>query len=290
MFLSRFAKHGARAVAFVVAAGVAAPAFAAGEQKAPAILSPEANEIDVDEHLGEHIDKALTFKNHKGETVTLGDFLDGERPVLFTMNYYRCPVLCNVQLNQLTEGLRELDWTAGDENFRIVTVSIDPREGVELAAQKRSGHLEALERGGEVEWEFLTGDALNIRLLAAQFGISYAYDGEQDQYAHPPVVMFVSPDGKISRYLYGLTYEPRDLKFSLMDAADGKIGSASEKIIFSCFHYDATLGRYGKDAMALMRYGGVATIFLVGGALVFFWRRERRRSEGSIPQDLEARA
>ena len=289
MFLSSFIKHSARAMTFMVAAGLAVPAWA-GSDKAPDLLSPEANEIDVDEHLGESIDKALTFKDHEGNTVTLGDFLDGERPVLLTMNYYRCPVLCNVQLNQLTESLRDLDWTAGDDNFRIVTVSIDPREGVELAKEKRAGHLEALERGANVDWQFLTGDALNIRLLAAQLGVSYAYDGEQDQYAHPPVVMFLSPAGKISRYLYGLTYKPRDIKFSLMDAAEGKIGSPTEKLIFSCFHYDATLGQYGKDAMALMRYGGVATIFVVGGGLFFFWRRERQIGQDPGRHELEARA
>jgi protein SCO1/2 len=290
MFFPTFLQRSARAAAFSVAATMALPVWAGGGlEKAPDLLSPEANEIDVDEHLGEHIAKELAFKNHEGETVTLGDYFDGDRPVLLTLNYYRCPVLCNVQLNQLTESLRELDWTAGDDNFRIVTVSIDPREGVELAKKKREGHLSALERGGKVDWEFLTGDAINIRLLAAQVGVSYAYDGEQDQYAHPPVVMFVSPEGKIARYLYGLTYEPQDIKFSLMDAAEGKIGSTTEKLIFSCFHYDATLGKYGKDAMAIMRYGGVATIFVFGGFLSFFWRRERREGDPGS-RELEAQA
>lgn len=253
------------------------------------IHSPEAQEIDVQERLGEFIDAGLRFKDHEGNDVVLGDFFDGERPVLLTLNYFRCPVLCNVQLNQLTESLHELDWTAGDENFRIVTVSIDPRETPELATAKRANHLEALERGAKVDWQFLTGDALNIRLLAAQLGVSYAYDGEQDQYAHPPVVMFISPEGKIARYLYGLTYDPRDVKFSLMDAAEGKVGTTTDKIIFSCFHYDATLGRYGKDAMALMRYAGVATILVVGSFLAWYWRRERRAVQ-SVSAPKESRA
>lgn len=260
-----------------------------GSTRAANVHSPEANEIDVQERLGEYVDGSLRFIDHTGAEVTLGDFFDGERPVLLTLNYFRCPVLCNVQLNELTESLRDLEWTAGDDNFRIVTVSIDPREKAPLASEKRANHLTALERGKEVDWQFLTSDAVNIRLLAAQLGVSYAYDGEQDQYAHPPVVMFLSPEGKIARYLYGLTYEPRDLKFALMDAAEGKVGTTTDKIIFSCFHYDATLGRYGKDAMALMRYGGVATILVVGTFLAWYWRRERHAGE-VVSSQKESRA
>jgi protein SCO1/2 len=249
------------------------------------IRSPEASEIDVLERLGEHVDAELQFKDQNGETVHFGDFFDGERPVLVTLNYFRCPVLCNIQLNELTETLREMEWTAGDENFRIVTVSIDPREDVELAKAKRANHLEALDRGDQVEWDFLTGDALDIRLLAAQLGVSYAYDGEKDQYAHPPVIMFLSPERKIARYLYGLTYHPRDLKFALMDAANGKVGTTGDRLIFSCFHYDATLGRYGKDAQALMSWGGVAVVLGLGSFLFVLWRRERHRNDASPVRD-----
>ena len=292
MFSMSTIRRTAIATTLAVAAAYATPALAApatapGSSAEAALMSPEAQEIDVQEKLGEHLDGKLRFKDHTGKDVTLGEYFDGERPVLLTLNYFRCPVLCNIQLNQLTESLHDLDWTAGDENFRIVTVSIDPREKPELARDKRANHLEALERGKDVEWDFLTGDAMNIRLLAAQVGVSYAYDGEQDQYAHPPVVMFISPEGKIARYLYGLTYDPRDVKFALMDAAEGKVGTTADKLIFSCFHYDATLGRYGKDAMALMRYGGIATVLVVGGFLAWFWRRERHPVEAS-PAELEA--
>jgi len=286
MFRTSSIRRTATATVLLVAAAFATPVLA-GPTTDGALMSPEAQEIDVQEHLGEHIDPKLRFQDPEGNDVTIGQYFDDERPVLLTLNYFRCPVLCNVQLNQLTESLHELDWTAGDDNFRIVTVSIDPREKPALAADKRANHLEALERGQQVEWDFLTGDAMNIRLLAAQVGVGYAYDGEQDQYAHPPVVMFVSPKGKIARYLYGLTFEPQDVKFALMDAAEGKVGSTADKLIFSCFHYDATLGRYGKDAMAMMRYGGIATVLVVGGFLAWFWRRERHPVEAS-PAELEA--
>ena len=240
------------------------------------VLAPAMHGIDVDEHPGLDLDRGLRFRDHTGKDVTLGDFLDGKRPVLLTLNYYRCPVLCNVQLNELTESLRQFDWTPGDEHFRIVTVSIDPRETPELAAQKRASHLEALGRGDDVDWAFLTGDALNVRLLAAQIGMSYTYDPEQDQYAHPAVITFLSPEGKVARYVYGLSYATNDLKFGLMEASEGRVGSTLDRIILSCFHYDASLGRYGPFAFGLMRIAGFVTVLLIGTALLLFWRRERR--------------
>lgn len=260
------------------AVGRAAPS---GEER-PAgnnqVLAPAMHGIDVEEHGGLEVDRGLRFVDHTGAAVTLGDYLDGKRPVLITMNYFRCPVLCNVQLNELTETLRNLDWTPGDEHFRVVTVSIDPRETAELAGQKRASHLKALDRGDAVDWAFLTGDALNIRLLAAQLGISYTYDPEQDQYAHPAVVVFLSPEGKIARYVYGLSYATNDLKFGLLEASEGRVGTTLDRIILSCFHYDATLGRYGPFAFGLIRIGGAVTVLLIGTALLVYWRRERRHA------------
>lgn len=275
----------------VLLASAAAPGLAlasppvggAGSSASSAVLSPEANEIDVDEQLGEYLDPDLTFVDSEGREVKMGDFIDGKRPMLLTLNYYRCPTLCNVQLNSLTEAMREFDWTPGDENFHIVTVSIDPRETPKLAKEKRANHLAMLDKtleGGESpDWAFLTGDAINIKLLAAQLGIGYAYDRGKDQYAHPPVVVFISPDGKIARYIYGLTYDTtRDIKFGLMEAAEGRVGSPVDKIILSCFHYDASEGRYGPFALGIMRLGGGLMVLLVGTVLFFFWRRERRRA------------
>ena len=270
------------AVAVGMGAAVAvAPSVAMAEAPGSAentnsrMNAPAANEIDVDERLGEYLDLDLEFTDHNGKTVHLRDYFDGEQPVLLTMNYYRCPVLCNVQLNGLTEGFREMQWAPGD-GYRVVTVSIDPREDVELANKKRASHMAAMERGEDADWSFLTGDAANIRFLSAELGIHYAYDKEQDQYAHPPTVVFVTPDGKIARYLYGLIYNPQDLKFAVMEAAEGRVGSTMDKIILSCFHYDPSLGTYAPFAMGIMRLGGGLVLLTVGIALFFFWRRERR--------------
>lgn len=256
-----------------------------GDEGGELLLAPAATEIDVDELLGAELDLDLRFTNHEGESVRLGDYFDGERPVLITLNYYRCKTLCNLQLNSLTDTLTNFEWAPG-QNYRIVTVSIDPRETAELARDKRAAHLEALGRG-EVDWNFLVGDALQVRMLAAQLGVGYAYDAEQDQYAHPAVLMFVSPDGKLARYLYGLTYTPGDLKFALMEAAEGRVGSTMDKLILSCFHYDATIGKYGPFAMGIMRLGGALMVVIVGIPLVFAWRRERQKR---LHFEQEARA
>jgi protein SCO1/2 len=256
---------------------------ALGDARKNKLMSPEANEVAVDEMLGGELDMDLRFVDHLGNEVRLGDYFDGDRPVLITLNYYRCPTLCNLQLNSLTrtlEGFAETrDWQPG-EQYRIVTVSIDPREGPELAAKKRATHLEALgvdPDQSDYDWNFLTGDALQVRMLAASLGVGYAYDAEQDQYAHPAVLMFASPDGKVARYLYGLEYQPTDVKFALMEAAEGRVGSPVDKLILSCFHYDASLGEYGPFAMGIMRLGGAAMILIVGIPMAFVWRRERRR-------------
>jgi protein SCO1/2 len=265
-----------------------------GEARKQGLFSPEAKAVAVDEMLGGYLDMDLAFTDHDGKQVRLGDYFDGERPVLVTLNYYRCPTLCNLQLNALTRTLQAFEWAPG-EQYRIVTVSIDPREDAELAANKRSSHLEALGRG-DVDWNFLVGDAAQVHMLAAQLGIGYAYDAQQDQYAHPAVLMFASPEGKVARYLYGLEYDPNDVKFALMEAAEGRVGSPVDKLILSCFHYDATLGEYGPFAMGIMRLGGATMVLIVGIPLIFVWRRERRQRFSQVVEvrretdESEARA
>ncbi len=242
-------------------------------------LSPEMRAIEVDEHKGNHVDPELTFVDHEGNTVELGDFFDDDRPVLLTLNYFRCRVVCSVQLNGLADALAELEWVAGDDNFRVVTISIDPNETPADAKKKRSTILEAVDKGDDVDWQFLTGDALQIRALSEQLGISYAYDAEQDQFAHPAVIMFLAPDGKIAQYIYGLTFVPRDVKFALIEASEGKVGSPMEKLYLSCFSYDPTLGRYGPFAFGIVRIGGLLTVIVLGGFLLVLWRRDRRRGQ-----------
>jgi protein SCO1/2 len=251
--------------------GGARMASAAPEQP----LSPEMRAIEVTDRRGDRVDTGLRFTDEQGRELVIADFFDGERPVALTLNYYRCRVVCSVQLEGLASALAELDWKAG-EDFRLVTVSIDPRETAVDASEKRGKVLDVVGKGQDLPWSFLTGDELDIRALAAQLGISYAYDAEQDQYAHPGVVVFLTPDGRVSRYLYGLAYDPLDVKLGLYEAADGKIGGPVEQIYLSCFSYDATIGQYGPFAMGIMRVGGAFTVLVLGTLIAFLWRRERR--------------
>ncbi len=233
----------------------------------------ELQGVGVDEQLGEYVDLDLEFTDHNGETVTLGDFVEGDLPVIFTMNYYGCPMLCGLQLNAFVDGLKDLDWAPGD-NFRVVTLSFDHSEGAELAAAKRDSYLEELGRG-DVEWSFLVGSEENIAAISEQFGFSFRWVESQGEYAHPAAVMFISPEGMVSRYLSGLIYDARDLRFAILEASEGRVGNFVDHLFLSCFVYDPETGGYVRDAMMVMRLGGVLTMLLIGVFLVIMWRRER---------------
>lgn len=254
-----------------------------GDVRAEEQLPRQLEGVGVEERLGALLDPETPFTDHTGKAVKLGDYFDDEVPVLLTLNYYRCKMLCNLQLNAVIEGLRGLEWKPG-ENFRIVTISIDPREGWELGRDKRASYLRELGRGDDLDWSFLVGKDEEIRKVAASVGFNYKYDEEQDQYAHTAAIFFLSPEGKVSRYLYGIDYPSQSLKFALMEASEGRIGSTVDKVILSCFHYDASIGAYGPFAFGIMRLGGIVTaIALFGWLAVMFARdRLRRRAEDGI--------
>lgn len=249
----------------------------AGVAQGKEYLPSDLHGVDVQERLGEQVPADLTFINHEGERVRLGDLVHGDVPVLLTLNYYSCKMLCNLQLNALLKGLRGTGWTPGQE-FRIVTVSIDPREGWELARDKRLNYLDSLELEGAT-WEFLVGDEASIKTLADSVGFQYRYQEELDQYAHTAAIFFLSPKGTISRYLYGLEYLARDIRFALLDAAEGRLSNTVDKVLMSCFYYDASIGAYGPFAFGVMRVGGAFIVLSLSIFLSFMWRIERRRDE-----------
>lgn len=262
------------AALFAVGLALGAPAQAAEQ------LPQELEGVTVVEHLGQTVDPELSFTDHTGATVTMGELLQGDVPVLLTLNYYTCETLCSVQLNALLSGLKELDWTPG-ERFRIVTVSIDPKETPDLAASKRDGYLAAYGRGDAVDWQFLVAEEDQIEALARTVGFGFKYDPRTGQYAHPAVLTFLAPDGTVARYVYGATYDARDLRFALMEAAAGRLGSPVDKLILSCFRYDETVGRYTPFAFGVMRLGGVATLVVMTGLGIVLWSRERTRPDRS---------
>lgn len=265
----------------ILAALLLLSTVAHGQTPNGVVVPEETRIVDVDEKMGTPLPLDLTFVSHDGTEVTLRDYFDGTRPVLLTLNYYGCPMLCGLQLNAMTDTLGQLDWVAG-ENYRIVTVSIDPEEGSELAAAKRQSHLDALGQGDAVDWSFLTGTESNITALAEALGYRYHYVEETGEYAHPAVLMFVSPDGMISRYLYGLSYEARDLKFALLEASEGHVGTTIDRIILACYMYDPDTGSYVKNAFFFMRAGATAGLLALAALLAVLWRVELRKKHQQV--------
>ena len=230
-------------------------------------------DVDVVEHLGDTVPLDLPFVDQAGQRVTLGDVLADGKPVLLTLNYYNCATLCGIHLNALLTGLRELDWVPG-EQFHVVTVSIDPSEGPPLAAAKRSTFLGALGKG-DVDWRFLVGVDGSEAALARAVGFEYHYDDDTKQWAHPAVLTFLSPAGVVSRYLYGLDLNARDIKFSLMESAAGRLGSPVERVVLSCFRFDESTGRYTAEAFGIMRLGGLLTLVSLSIFSFVLWRKDR---------------
>lgn len=241
-------------------------------------MPAELKGVGVTEHLGELIPLDLEFVNSDGNPVTLKQFFDGKRPVMLTMNYSNCPMLCSLQLNGLFDALERMPWNLGDQ-FGMVTVSFDPLETPERAQMTKQKYLELYRRAGAAEgWHFLTGQEENIKRLADAVGFRYRYSPERRQYIHVAVTFILTPDGHISRYLYGVEYDPQTVRLSLLEAADGKIGSAADQILLFCFHYDAESGRYGPAAFRLMQLGGGLTVLLVGSGIWVLRRREKAKN------------
>ena len=237
----------------------------------------ELEGVGIDEKLGAQLPLERVFTDSDGQPRTLGSVLEGDKPVILTLNYSNCPMLCNLQLDGFVGGLRGLDWSAGDE-FRVVTISIDPKESTERAKATKEKYLKQYGRAGtEAGWTFLTGSEESIRAVANTVGFKYQYVEERQEYAHTAALVVLSPGGAVSRYLYGVLYEPRDMRMALVEASRGKVGSAVDRILLYCFHSDATAGRYAPVAANIMRLGGAFTVVLLAGVLGGFWMREAKK-------------
>jgi protein SCO1 len=232
-------------------------------------------DIGLDQKLNEPLPLALTFTDEQGRQVTLGDYF-GRRPVILVLAYYECPMLCTQVLNGLASAIGVLNFSAG-KDFEIVTVSFDPGETPELARNKKAAYIERYKReGAEAGWHFLTGSQHSITQLTRAVGFRYAYNAEVDQYAHPSGIMVATPDGRLSRYFYGIEYGPRDLRLALIEAADRKIGSPVDQLLLACFHYDPKSGKYSLAIMRLVQTAGILTVVAIGLTILMLRRRDRR--------------
>lgn len=236
-------------------------------------LPAELEGVGIVEQIGRGVDKSLSFTNEDGYRVELGSFFHQGRPVLLNLVYYTCPMLCNLLLNGQTHTLAEIPWTPGNE-FEIVTISIDPTETPKLAGQKKRTYLASYGRPAP-GWHFLVDRDGNSKKLAEQVGFHYRYDERQQQYAHAAAIMILTPEGKLSRYLYGVQFKPRDVRLALTEASAGKTGGAVDRLLLFCFHYDPQARSYVLFATNIMRAGGVVVVLVLGGALMSLWRKEK---------------
>ena len=242
---------------------------------------PILRDVGIDQHEGDPIPFDAEFRDENGKDVRLAEYF-GQKPVILALVYYRCPMLCTMVLNDLTRSMNSLPMTAGDQ-FTVLAVSFDPNETPELAAAKKQQYLRAYRRPhSEDGWHFLTGQQQSISRLTAAVGFRYAWDAKNQQWAHSSGLVILTPDGRISRYFYGIDYAPNDLRLALAEAGEKKISpSVSTRVLLYCFHYDPSTGKYGLAIMRLLQIGGVLTLMLLGGSVWLTVRRDRRNGCGT---------
>ena len=234
----------------------------------------ELQGIQIDEKTGRLIDLDLSFTDETGKRISLQKYFAGEKPVLLTIIYYKCPNLCQLHLNGLAQAISQM--TLQEDGFEFIAVSMDPTETPVLAQAKKQTYLKHFQQEG-VNWHFLTGSKENIKKLSSQVGFNFKWNEQQQQYAHLPVAYVLTPQGKISRYLYGVEMAPKTLKLSLVEASQGRVGGVIERILLFCFQFDPRKNRYTLYAYNVMRAGGAITVVLVLLLLLSGWKNSRKK-------------
>lgn len=255
---------------------------AAGSARAQIAETPrELMGVDVRERLNAQLPLDTRFVDHAGRARSLRELFDGNKPVVLNFAYHSCPVLCGMVLAATTRALKDAEWTVGDE-FRVLTLSIDPRDTPAAAAQKRRETLASYGRAEAARgWEFWVGDEASVRRIADVTGFDYRYDPDTSQYAHPAAIVLLQPDGRVSRYLYGLEFDPQDVRLGLIEASQGRTSSTLERALLYCYRYDPASKSFVPVAERIMRIGASLTALVLLAFLAILWRREfvRRKSE-----------
>ena len=250
--------------------------FSAAHAQTPASSKSIISDVRFEQRLNDQLPLDVTFRDERGNDVRLAEYF-GKKPVILTLVYYQCPMLCTLVLNGLTETLIEQKFNVGDQ-FNVVTVSIDPRETPAMAQAKKSTYLTRYGRKGAAEgWHFLTGDEQDIARVAAAVGFHYRFDPATGQFAHPSGIVVLTPQGKIARYFYGIEYSARDVRFGLIEAAQERIGSSVDEVLLLCYHYDPKSGKYSSLAMGSVRIAGVATLAALLSLFFMLWRSGKKK-------------
>jgi protein SCO1/2 len=238
-------------------------------------------QVGYDQHLGQQVPLGLAFRDEAGRTIHLSDYFGHQRPVVMVMAYYQCPMLCNLVLQSTTGSLKTLTQSVG-KDFDVVVASIAPNETPAMAAEKKKDMIARYGRtGSDAGWHFLTGSQESITALAHAVGFRYVYDPQLHQYAHPAGIVILTPSGRISRYLFGLDYAPRDVRLGLLESGGERIGSVVDQVLLYCFHYNPAMGRYSAMTMNILRLAAGVTI-LAMTLLVFLLRRRESRETGPV--------
>jgi len=234
--------------------------------------------VGIDQRLDQQLPLDLEFRDEAGRSVPLSSFFQSRKPVILALVYYRCPMLCTQILNGLESSLKAVSFNPGQE-FEVLSVSIDPKDTPELAASKKQMYLRRYGRANTANgWHFLTGDEANIKALADAAGFHFKYDPATDQFAHASGIMIATPEGRLSRYFYGVEYAPRDVRLGLVEASQNKIGNPVDQILLFCYHYDPATGKYGAIVMNIVRFTAAAFVLVGGAFLLIVFRRDLRRT------------
>jgi len=258
-----------------------------GQGMSKGIMSPPANvrpprleNVGIEQRLDSQVPPDLTFRDETGQTVKLGDYF-GKKPLILNLVYYNCTMLCGEALAGLSGAMRLVKFDVGKE-FEVVTVSFDPRETPEIAAAKKKDYVKRYGRpGADTGWHFLTGPAESVNALTKAVGFQYQYDPKINQFAHATAIMVLTPQGRISRYFYGVDFPPKDLRMGLVEASQGKIGNPIDAVLLYCYHYDPATGKYGAVIANILRLAAAATILILGGFILIMLRLERSLPGGT---------
>lgn len=238
--------------------------------------------VGIDQKLDQQLPLDLVFRDEAGREVPLSTYFHTGKPVLLALVYYRCPMLCTQILSGVSGSLKAVSFNPG-RDFEVLSVSFDPKDTPELAAAKKQMYLRRYGRAGTANgWHFLTGGEASIRAITEAVGFHYKYDPATDQFAHASGIMILTPEGRLSRYFYGVEYAPRDIRLGLVEASQNKIGNPVDQALLFCFHYDPATGKYGAIAVNFVRFAGLSFVLIGGAFLLIVWRRDLRATRRTL--------
>jgi protein SCO1 len=250
----------------------------------PAPLPAGLRGVNIEQRLNQQVPLDLVFRDEFGRSLPLSTYFSGNKPVLLALVYYNCPMLCTLILNGVESSLKAVSLDPG-RDFEVVAVSFDPRDTPEIATRKKANYLQRYRRPNTANgWHFLTGSESSIKALTEAVGYQYKFDPATGQFAHASAIMILTPQGKLSRYFYGVEYAPRDVRLGLVEASQNKIGTPVDQVLLFCYHYDPGSGKYGAIAMNMVRLGGAAFVLICGAFLFVAWRHDWQRDRRILRQ------